>query len=101
MKVAVDAADEELLTKANASWHLYLYSLSRAKYLPKLILRLWMPFQWGRLWVPERASQSLAEHEAILGALGRRDDDAAARLMFDHIDHARRLVVSHLLVDDS
>lgn len=101
MKSALDARDEDLLTRANASWHLHLYSASGTNYLLKLILRLWMQSRWGRLWVPERAAQSVSEHEAIYEALLRRDGDAAAQLMFEHIDHARELVVAHLRSDES
>ena len=96
MGAAVESEDDEALTQANASWHLYIYSASNATYLPRLILRLWMPFRWGGLWVPERRQQAYREHTEIMEALQARDADVAARLMFDHIDGARELIVNHL-----
>jgi len=96
MAAAVAAGDDEALTRANASWHLYIYSASQATYLPRLILRLWMPVRWGGLWVPERREQAYREHTAILEALRARDAETASRLMFEHIDGARDLIVSHL-----
>jgi DNA-binding GntR family transcriptional regulator len=96
MAAAVKATDDEALTRANASWHLYIYSASQATYLPRLILRLWMPVRWGGLWVPERREQAYREHTAILEAMRARDAETASRLMFEHIDGARELIVNHL-----
>jgi DNA-binding GntR family transcriptional regulator len=101
MAAAVESGDDEALTRANASWHLYIYSTSKATYLPRLILRLWMPVRWGGLWVPERREQAYREHTAILQALRARDAETASRLMFDHIDGARDLIVTHLRELDS
>ncbi|WP_108258310.1 GntR family transcriptional regulator [Mangrovicoccus ximenensis] len=51
---------------------------------------------FDRSQVPERYLSGFEEHLAILDALGRGDGDAAARLMTDHLSHARDAVLERL-----
>lgn len=51
--------------------------------------------------VPARAREAQGEHEELVAAFERRDEDAAAAAMRRHLDRARRSAVEALGIDDS
>jgi DNA-binding GntR family transcriptional regulator len=72
--------------RLNYQFHAVLYEASGLRRLREMIERLWPRFATDYLWmIPGRAERSIQQHYAILEAIRRRDADAAADLMSDHI----------------
>ena len=96
MAEAAAAYDDRGLTRANADWHLTLYTASGRRHLVRLILQLWMPFHWSGRWLGRRRAESLEEHARIMEAIDARDAETAARLMHEHITRVHLSIVPYL-----
>ncbi len=78
----------------NRRFHGAIFTASRRSYLVRTLAQLWAAFP-TMLWsnvprvatesVPSRDEPDVAEHSAIVAALGAHDPDAAERAVRDHI----------------
>jgi DNA-binding GntR family transcriptional regulator len=97
MREASTSGDYERMYRCNADWHLAIYSAADNRILLDVILGLWQKFLWEVIWMmPGHADRSLQQHEAIMAACRRQDADAAARLMYEHIQHGEESAIEHL-----
>jgi DNA-binding GntR family transcriptional regulator len=96
MREAIAKQRTDLIVNANIAFHDVIYrsagsaTLSRlAKELSDFVRR----FSSGAFSSPERSSAVLREHEAILEALARHDEDAAAAASSEHLRTASSYLV--------
>jgi DNA-binding GntR family transcriptional regulator len=85
---AVELGDADAYYRANERFHHRIYALSGNRFLEGEALRLkrrLQPYRRLQLRLRGRMAQSLAEHDAVLGALEKGDGEAAARLLRDHV----------------
>lgn len=79
----------------NVKWHWAIYAAAGMPMLSELIQRLWDAFPWRTLWaVPDSATSSTEEHEAIMAAIRDRDGASAAALMREHISRGFSTVIA-------
>lgn len=98
-------ADEDLplYRELNRQFHQLIAQASGRQYLIRTLNQLWANFP-NMLWAnfpqtarssnPERTPQDVLQHEAIVEALARHDEEAAERLMREHIESAGRDLAS-------
>ena len=89
---AFAADDLEAFFGANQVFHDALHEMADNRWLRQTIVDLRRVIMLSRhhsLYSEERRTQSLAEHRALLAAFHARDAELAARLMHEHIAHAR------------
>jgi DNA-binding GntR family transcriptional regulator len=96
-----DAADDQNpffadVVELNARWHRAVYAAAHLSLLDEFIDRLWTGVPYQAIWFVHRRHRSVADHEAVTAALERRDGDAAAAAMLEHIGHGRDATVEHL-----
>ncbi|MFK7855388.1 MAG: GntR family transcriptional regulator [Granulosicoccus sp.] len=87
-KLAVEAANPNAYYDHNETFHLTIYSQSGNRVLEADTLRLHQrlkPYRRIQLQARGRLTQSMAEHEAIVGALISGDSVKASDLMRDHV----------------
>ena len=80
--------DSDDYYRANEHLHLALYRLSGNRYLAGRageLHRHLQPYRRLQLRVPERMRQSMAEHRAIVTAIGAGDGERAAALLRAHV----------------
>lgn len=85
---AVEARDADAYYRANERFHHGLYALSGNRFLEAEALRLHRrlkPYRRLQLRLRGRMAQSMAEHEAIVAALGAGDAHRAASVVRDHV----------------
>lgn len=89
----------------NRRFHQLIFTASRRPYLTRLLHQIWAAFPtmlWGNFAatahtpLPQRDAADLAEHDAILDALERRDAPEAERLMRQHVETAGAGLVATL-----
>lgn len=77
-------------------FHFRIVRASQNQYLIKLLCEdlyyLLRIYRYKSSKKPGRASQALAEHRAIVDALARRDSEAAAQAMRQHLGNARQYI---------
>jgi DNA-binding GntR family transcriptional regulator len=92
--VALDAAGDLLaMSEANAELHRLILQASRHETVQHLAAGLksqMVRFQYRTILATGRASHSLAEHEAIVGAIAARDPGAAESAMRRHLGNVAR-----------
>jgi DNA-binding GntR family transcriptional regulator len=85
------------LTKCNVAWHWAIYEAAGSAHLKELIRRLWDAYPWRTMWaLPGRASESAAEHQAIMDAIAARDGRLAAERLRAHIASGEQLLLDRL-----
>ncbi len=96
-RAACDLGDLVTVRKCNFDFHMTLYRASRGRTLAKMVETLLMCSPFNFLWSDaRRARQSFAEHDAVLAALRRRDEDAAVEAMRAHIVSVGRGILKRL-----
>jgi DNA-binding GntR family transcriptional regulator len=88
MRLATRAEDHERVVESNAQFHQLICRIAGNAYLLQLLQTLKVYEELNRrraLRSHGEAELGLAEHAAILAALGARDPDLAERLMREHI----------------
>jgi DNA-binding GntR family transcriptional regulator len=84
----VKRGDSRDVRKLNYQFHMSVYRAAGSPLLLDFIAQLWARVPFDILSaLPDRATTSLREHDAILHALEQRDVDAAERLTREHIGH--------------
>jgi DNA-binding GntR family transcriptional regulator len=84
------ADDYRGYTQANAEFHAAIVDIAQHAAATKLLQSVhvqYLRFQFRSVTYGGRLAQSLAEHEAILAALKKRDPDAAERASRLHVEH--------------
>jgi DNA-binding GntR family transcriptional regulator len=88
MERACEAGDRKRLAVADERFHRLLADGAGNPVLTRQIEQLWEQFPRYMLWRKrERVAESLREHRAILRHFARRDADATAAAVRDHILH--------------
>jgi DNA-binding GntR family transcriptional regulator len=90
MQGCFNASDLLGVSDGNSQLHGQLLHMARHQTAARLIEGLQaqnVRFQFRTILVPGRASQSLAEHRAIVDAVAAHDADAAERAMRAHLSH--------------
>ena len=85
---AVGVGDADHYYRQNERFHQLIYAASQNGYLQAQAMRLQKrlkPYRRMQLHLRGRLAQSAAEHEAIVEALARGDQDAAAHAMRVHV----------------
>jgi DNA-binding GntR family transcriptional regulator len=80
----------------NAEWHRTIYGGSESRHLQEFISRLWTAIPVRAIWLTGRAAESCRQHAAITEAIERRDADAAADLMREHVLYGAVTTTEHL-----
>jgi DNA-binding FadR family transcriptional regulator len=92
--VALHAAGDLLaMSEANAELHQLILQASRHETVQRLAAGLksqMVRFQYRTILATGRASESLAEHEAIVAVIAARDADGAERAMRHHLGNVAR-----------
>ncbi|MPN61434.1 hypothetical protein SDC9_209171 [bioreactor metagenome] len=52
-------------------------------------------FQFRTMLAPGRSDNSILEHQALLDALSKRDEEAASQAITRHIDNVARTIVKY------
>lgn len=74
------------ISNFNIAWHWAIYKATGMPLLQQMIEHVWEAFPWRTLWaIPETASASVEDHEAMMGAIRAGDADRAADLMREHL----------------
>lgn len=90
MSRKLDEGDLLGYSEGNAALHAAIIAAARHETAARLITGLraqLVRFQFRTILVPGRASHSLAEHTAIVEAIGGRDEEAAEKAMRHHLGH--------------
>ena len=96
-RAAYARGDLVTVRKCNYNFHMTLYRASRSRTLAKMVENLLMCSPFNFLWNdPRRARRSFAEHQAILDALRRRDEEAAVLRVREHIVSVGRGILRQL-----
>jgi DNA-binding GntR family transcriptional regulator len=85
------ASDSEpsIAVDLNTEFHRVIHTAAAMPALDRLMAQLWVGFTvFTPLFVPNRASKSVEEHDAIVTALTARDPEASGRAMSVHLDMA-------------
>src|SRR5690606_30117528 len=91
MAEAAAAADGDRFVELNHTFHHIIHVGARSPRLLELIQRVWVGDTiYGPLFLPGRAERSVGEHRRIVEALRRRDAEAAAAAICEHITNAER-----------
>ena len=74
------------MSNFNIAWHWAIYKATGLPLMAEMIEHLWEAFPWRTLWaIPETASTSVGDHEAMMTAIRNGDADLAAQLMGAHL----------------
>lgn len=93
MRTATANADLLGYSTLNGELHAEIRRISRHAVANKLLQMLnsqIVRFQFSAILIPGRAGKSLAEHEAIVAAIGSHDAQRAGKAMARHLGHVRR-----------
>jgi DNA-binding GntR family transcriptional regulator len=94
---AIQRGELKALRRLNYELHSIIYEAAGLPELLKIINSLWTKFPWDTLNVlPNRASNSAAEHTHLIHALEDGDAELASRLMREHIESAARALDRYL-----
>jgi DNA-binding GntR family transcriptional regulator len=99
LRAAATAGDARAMIEVNIEFHELVCQASRNSLLLEFVKQI---HEWVRRFPdttmsePGRGLEAVAEHEALLKALGERDPDTAERIARDHMGRARQLRV-HML----
>lgn len=86
MTLALNQEDSEEFSALNTDWHFRVYNATETRWLREFIVRLWVQVPWRRMWdVSVRHTESLTQHNHIMGALQRGESAEAERLMREHV----------------
>ena len=92
-------------TELNRRFHKLVFSASRRTYLIRTLNQLWDAFPsmlWGNFArtagraLPQRDLADIAEHEALIAALERRDAAAAELIARKHVEESGQHLLSAL-----
>lgn len=96
MVTAVQACDIAAASRANRAWHFAIYQAAATRFIEPTITRLWDQYAWNTIWsVPDRLTESVHDHAAILQAIQEGDATKASQLMRDHIGGGAEAVKMH------
>ena len=87
-RMAVETADTNRYYAENEAFHRIIYRQSGNSFLEQEAIKLHKrlkPFRRRQLRCRGRMPQSMAEHEAIVGALTEGNSEAASSLLRDHV----------------
>jgi DNA-binding GntR family transcriptional regulator len=102
MERAFEAGERKRLAAADERFHRRLSEGAANPVLMRQIEALWEQFPRYMLWRKrERVAESLREHKAILGHFSRRDGDATAAAVRNHILHGLDALAAMLREDAS
>jgi DNA-binding GntR family transcriptional regulator len=97
LRVATVAGDRKAMIQLNLEFHDAISQASRNSMLRDFMRRLheWVHrFQETTMAFPGRGLEAIAEHEALIEAIRRRDPDAAERIARVHADRARQIRIN-------
>ncbi|MFZ5436989.1 MAG: GntR family transcriptional regulator [Bacillota bacterium] len=95
MDQVVGTGDEDAIVEANSRFHYIVYDAAGSPRLKKAITELWDLFpQTIVSTVSGRAVESVTEHTELLAALKSRDSELAGRLMRQHIERSRDVLMA-------
>lgn len=95
--------NEAMLAVSNRQFHDTLYRCSHNRYLINMLTVLHDALSLlgsTTLSSPERASETLREHEAVVDAVRNRDPDAAEQALRNHIRSAQKVRMKKLFTGD-
>lgn len=87
VRAGLGAGDTDLVAKANREFHFAVFDAAGMPRLSRILSSLWDATQaYRRLYFlePENHEHIVAEHEALLAALRRRDPDSAVAAQAQH-----------------
>jgi DNA-binding GntR family transcriptional regulator len=96
MEVALDADDVMRYAALNGRFHKIILDAADHEIVTRFLGSLQYPlirYQFGSILVPGRRDQSLAEHQAILAALERKDAVELERVARLHVANVREAVL--------
>lgn len=96
---AIKTGDEAALASSNRRFHDTLYRCSHNRYLINMLTVLHDALSLlgsTTLRSPERAAQTLSEHEAVVAAVQKRDPEAAELALRAHIRAAQKVRMQQL-----
>lgn len=97
MEAGADAGDTAEAARADIAFRRTLYEAADNTLLLDLIDQAWMNFPAYILYgIPGRLTQSIAEHHQIVEAVARRDADAAAASVRQHLMGALAVLETHV-----
>ncbi len=97
--VKAEPIDTETLVQLNGQLHQRITEASRSPRLIQLIARLnpqYMSYQVLRLYTDEQRGRSIREHREILDALWQRDSETAERVIHQHLEHGKEVVLADM-----
>src|SRR5262249_25628935 len=100
----VDARHLRGIHEANDRFHLTMFSACGNGYLVSSIeqyMRLSLPVRANSLADPEQLDVSRRQHELMIEALKRRDNDVLAQLCVDHLQPSKRFYLEEIEKDGS
>jgi len=90
MQEVLDKKKYKQLPILNKKFHLTIYNRSGNRRLYKTIKDLWDGFPKDYFWnFPERAKNSIIEHEKIIRAIDSRDEKLMEQTMVQHIENTK------------
>ena len=90
MQEVLDKKKYKQLPILNKKFHLTIYNRSGNRRLHKTIKDLWEGFPKDIFWnFPERAKNSIIEHEKIIRAIDSRDEKLMEQTMLQHIENTK------------
>jgi DNA-binding GntR family transcriptional regulator len=95
LRRAQRAKNQLLARRLNRDFHFVFYEMCGLPTLVAEIERLWVTFPWSELHVVLRAD-SVREHERILDAVMRADDDEIEAALAEHLRHGYAAVMKQL-----
>jgi DNA-binding GntR family transcriptional regulator len=98
MEVALDADDVMRYAALNGRFHKIILDAADHEIVTRFLGSLQYPlirYQFGSILVPGRRDQSLAEHQAILAALERKDAVELERVARLHVSNVREAVLKN------
>src|SRR6185312_12400137 len=94
LRAAAEAGNAKAMIGLNIEFHEAICLAGRNSLLLEFLRRIheWVRrFQDTTMSAPRRGLQAVAEHEALIEALRRRDAESAERLAREHMSRARRI----------
>lgn len=80
------STSQEEMRILNRKLHMFIYEASASRHLLSLINLTWAAYPWRSLMLSaSNVATVVAQHEAIIGAIGERDARRASKLMREHI----------------
>jgi DNA-binding GntR family transcriptional regulator len=97
IKARVAQGADQDLRKINYEFHMLIYETAQMPELMRIIRGLWMKSPWDSLRVlPTRATEAIAEHQAILDAIQQGNAHLAGEKMRLHILHGAQTLSAYL-----